>query len=736
MKKFKMNIFRRTMLLLFSTALICFFANGIVSFFYFKEIYNKSISNGKDVGETMAKFNEGFAVEQAKRSLLSIALERSRRIELGMKEVRKDAESLALQIRRILSNPEKYKDVILPNLKEKTIHSCEVYISYATELERKGISNELKHEIMLASNIADLLRVIANHYKGYHTTSYICSKNGYFICVETLLDEKGIVSLLKEFMENYEPRTRPWYIAAKEANRTIITDIYKSMEGYPAVSLATPYYDANGNFAGVAAVDADLSSLYKLIAEDSLGNTGINFTMNDKGEVILSSVKTGTFAVTEEHKDLRTHSDGNLAKEAFNMAEGRSGVSRVSVDGKEYYLAYAPMPTLGWSFGTLIERNEVIQPAGSVKKMILSQSNDFVGSMRSFYLQHLNRVVFCIVAILALLFYVSFKDSRKFVNPIVELTNNVKEIAKGNLDKKLDVKSGDEIETLADSVNLMTSDLKQYMENFSKVTAEKERIATELNVAKNIQAGLLPKVEAGFSQRPEFELAAFINPAKEVGGDFYDFYLLDENHLVVTIADVSGKGVGAALFMAISKTVLKNFAVIASSAYSEGREPDLADIMEKANIQLCENNKENMFVTVFMGILNLKNGEFSYVNAGHNPPLVRYKSEGEFSYIRNIKKNRIIGVSKKSQYQEHRLRLSLGDMLFFYTDGVTEAMNEQRELFNESSLKTALDTIPDGITANEMLSTVISAIKSHVGNAEQSDDMTMLGLVYKNQANS
>ena len=239
---------------------------------------------------------------------------------------------------------------------------------------------------------------------------------------------------------------------------------------------------------------------------------------------------------------------------------------------------------------------------------------------------------------------------------------------------------------------------------------------------------MLPSVEPDFSNKEEFDLAASMIPAKEVGGDFYDFYLLNENHLVVTVADVSGKGVGAALFMVISKTLLKDLTMIASST---GQETNLSSIIERANKYLYDNNEERMFVTLFFGVLDLKTGEFVYVNAGHNPPLVRYKKDGEFSFIRNEKKNPIIGVKRKINYQEYRLTLSPGDMLFFYTDGITEAMNRQRDLFNESRLKSALDSAPDNCSADEMLSTVYANVKQHVGEAEQSDDMTMLGLVYK-----
>ena len=726
---FKLNIFRRTLLLSLSTVLLSFLALGITSFLYMKELFNQSMENGKKVGELMTEFNEDFAVKQAKERLSSLAFERSKRIDLGLGEVKKDTESVALQMHQILSNPDNYKDLIIPNVKEKTVYSGEPYIYFPLEVEKKGISDELRREAYLSSNIVDILTLISRRFLGFQSTTYICSKNGFLILVETTLHNKGTIT----FTQDYEPRERTWYKEAENAGKTIFTDFYMSMQGYPAVSCATPYFDGKGNLAGVAAVDSNIESLYELITEDSIGDTSINFTLNDKGEIILSSVKTGFFAVSKNPKDLRKDSNNGFAKVATDMTAGKSGVELLNVDGKEYYIAYSPMPSIGWSFGSLIEREEVINPVNMAKVIIKQLSDEITSSIRLVFNQHAKHILITIAIILIWLFWVSVKGSKKFVTPIVKLTNGVKEIAKGDLDKKLDIKTGDEIEVLADSVNNMTRDLKEYMENLSKMTAEKERIATELNVARNIQAGMLPSVAPDYSDKKEFDLSATMTPAKEVGGDFYDFYMLDENHLVITVADVSGKGVGAALFMVISKTLLKDLTMINSSAYSEGKELVLSSTIEWANKQLYDNNEEKMFVTLFFGVLDLRTGEFTYVNAGHNPPMVRYKKEGEFAFIRNEKRNPVMGVSKKIKYREYRLTLSPGDMLFFYTDGITEAMNSQQQLYNESRLKSALDKVSDECSANKMISTVFSDIKQHVGDAEQSDDMTMLGLVFKQQ---
>ena len=724
-----MNIFRRTLLLSLSTALLSFLAFGIISSYHMKNLFRKSLENGKDIGDKMVNFTENFAVKQAKDRLASLANERSRQIEQGMSKIRKDAESIAIQMNRILSHPDNYKEIKLPNVKKETVYNGNPYIYFPLVVEEKGISEELKREAGLSSNIVDVLNIVSQGYAGHQTTSYIASKNGFLILIETSDDKNAKVT----FPNDFEPRERIWYTDAEKAQKTIITDVYQAIQLYPAVSCATPYFDAEGKFAGVAAVDANLESLYELITENSLGDTSINFTLSNKGEIIISSTKSGTFSVSKDKRDCRNDTKSEFAKVANDMVEGKSDVVLLNVDGKEYYLAYSPMPSVGWSFGTLIEKKEVIEPVNKAKALINEITKNITQSIEMLFAQHMRHIAITVILVFIWLLWISFHDSKKFVTPIVMLTNEVKEIAKGNLDHKLDIKTGDEIEVLADSVNNMTSELKLYIDNLSKITAEKERIATELNVARNIQAGMLPSVEPYFSNKKEFDLAATMIPAKEVGGDFYDFYMLDEDHLAITVADVSGKGVGAALFMSISKSFLKNNAKFASFCYSEGHELNLASIMEQTNLQLYENNDEKMFVTVFFGVLNLRNGEFAYVNAGHNPPLVRNKADKEFSYIRNEKKNCVIGISKKAKYQEHHLTLSSNDILFFYTDGITEAMNENSKQFHESGLKTALDNISEISNAKAMLATVFEAVKLHEGNAEQSDDMTMLGLIYKNE---
>ena len=719
------------LILLIPPVLLTFLAFAFISYLNLKEVYKETITNSKEVGNSTGKFTEEFAINQARKHLLELVSEKSQHIDAYMDSIKCDSVYIASQMEQILAHPEKYKEISIPNIKEKPIYSGEAFIHYASEIEISSLSEKLKHEIEINSNIVDILKVTTIFYGDSQTSSYLASKEGYLIGISILPNKQDKIPFGDEDKEKEisDPRECSWYKKAEKEQKTIITYFYLSTNNSLEITFATPFYDKNG-FAGVAAVSEDLDSLYKYLEYDNLDNN-INFILNENGEVMFSSESSGTFSISKDHIDLKNSKEISLAKEATNMALGKSNITVINDNGKEYFLAYAPVKSIGWSFGTVIEKDKVIKPAEKAKEIVINKSINFNTIIRTFYKKHSFLLLLSLVIIIFVLLCINFIVSKKAIKPILALTDGVKEIAKGNLDKTIEIKSDDEIELLADSINNMTSDLKKYMENLSKVTAEKERIATELNVARNIQLGCLPSVEPDFSNKKEFDLAVSINPAKEVGGDFYDFYMLDKNHLAVTIADVSGKGVGAALFMMTSKTVLKNCAMFAYSSRTEGQELNLSSVIEQANQQLSENNEEFMFVTVFFGILDLVTGKFSYVNAGHNPPLVHHKNEGGFSFIKDSKKNPVIGVNPDAKFQEYNISLKTDDSLFLYTDGITEAMNENNELFSEKRLKFVLDISPEKKSASKILSTVNENVKKHIGNAQQSDDMTIMGLIYR-----
>ena len=326
-------------------------------------------------------------------------------------------------------------------------------------------------------------------------------------------------------------------------------------------------------------------------------------------------------------------------------------------------------------------------------------------------------IFFAVCGIIVIM--ISFAVSGSITRPIQKLARNVKQIGKGEFDKKVEVESADEIGNLAEAFNHMLDDLNTYFEQIKTITAEKERIGAELNVATQIQADMLPSIFPPFPDKTEFDIYATMTPAKEVGGDFYDFFLLDENHLALVMADVSGKGVPAALFMVIAKTLIKNRAQMGGSP---------AEILGFVNDQLCEGNEADMFVTVWLGILDLTTGKGMAANAGHEKPAIRRAGQN-YEFVRT-KHSPAVAVMEGMKFREHEFELHPGDSLYIYTDGVAEATNAQNALFGDERMMEALNSNPDA-SPKELLQNVQQAIDEFVGDAPQFDDITMLCLKYK-----
>ena len=283
----------------------------------------------------------------------------------------------------------------------------------------------------------------------------------------------------------------------------------------------------------------------------------------------------------------------------------------------------------------------------------------------------------------------------------------------------LDIRTGDEIENLADTMANMERDLMDYEADLLKVTSEKERIGTELALATKIQASMLPHVFPAYPEREEFDLYAMMEPAREVGGDFYDFFLIDDDHLCMVMADVSGKGIPAALFMMISKTILQSCAMLGESA---------AQILKKTNEAICSNNQVEMFVTCWVGILEISTGKLIASNAGHEYPVIS-RAGGQFEIYKD-KHGFVVGGYEESVYKEYELDLKPGDKLFLYTDGLPEATDEGEKMFGVERMLDALNGNV-GSDPKTLLMNVRESVSAFVNGAEQFDDITMLCFEYK-----
>jgi len=496
-----------------------------------------------------------------------------------------------------------------------------------------------------------------------------------------------------------------WYQIPKELGRAVWSEPYFD-EGGGNITMATysvPFYryvNKKRTFTGVVTADISLDWLLEIVKKLIPEQTGYAFLVSRNGVFVIHPnkeyiLRESVFSIAEaqHNPELR-----RIGRHMTRGGEGFVSLSRNYADQK-VWLYYAPLPSLGWSMG-------IVFPEDSLFAEI----------------QKLNRVKLAIgTAGLMMLFFAIIFISGKVTRPLRNLAETTKEIAKGNLDLNVPpISSKDEVGELTRSFRDMQSALKEYISNLAETTAAKERIESELKIAHTIQMSFLPKKFPPFPEKKEFEIYATLEPAREVGGDFYDFFLLDNEHLFFSIGDVSGKGVPAALFMAVTKTLIKGI------ASNPGIQP--SDMLNAVNAELCIDNESCMFVTMFCGILNFKTGELFFTNAGHNPPVL-VPAEGISRWL-EMPPGLILGIMEDSTYDTISITLKPGETLLLYTDGITEAMNGEKQLFSDASLLETVHSCPSS-TLEGLISHVMTSVKRFAGDEPQSDDITVLALRYR-----
>jgi sigma-B regulation protein RsbU (phosphoserine phosphatase) len=385
-----------------------------------------------------------------------------------------------------------------------------------------------------------------------------------------------------------------------------------------------------------------------------------------------------------------------LADLGHAMTAGNQGVVRLPdyQTGRPKWYAYASVPAAGWSLAAIIPEEEVLAPVNG----------------------WLRRQLYPLLGGLALILTLVMLVSHRITRPLERLAATVRKVAQGNLDVQVEgIRSRDEIGQFAAAFNQMVIDLKANVEAKIRETKAREVIEREIEVARQIQASLLPRERPPFRNRPEFSLDADIEPALVMAGDFYDFWLLDDQHLAAVIADVSGKGVPAAMFMAVARTTLRNFT-------TPGRSP--REVLDIANRLIAADNEETMFVTIFYGHYHVPTGELVFANAGHNPPYLVRRS-GQVESL-GPSTGPVLGVFPEAKYEDAHTILQPGDLLLLYTDGVTEARNHDDQYFGEAGLVALLERL-----RGESVTTTCRAILEDVNafrRGEGQDDVTLVAL--------
>jgi sigma-B regulation protein RsbU (phosphoserine phosphatase) len=499
---------------------------------------------------------------------------------------------------------------------------------------------------------------------------------------------------------NYQ---QDWFYLPYYLQRPVWTEpYYDDKTDALMVTYAVPVL-RHGQMWAVVTGDISLEWIRHMLNDLPLGPGGQAILLSRRGRYISHPVRDlemreTVFSLAESlaKPEART----SLVDIGHRMLEGQPGQLsyRRPFDDQPAFLHYRTVPSSGWVLGVVIPEQQI-----HTSTLRLNRINGLVGLVG-----------------MSLLLLAALGLGWSVTRPLKKLAKAADRLAQGDFDAPLPaIRSHDEVGCLNASFRRMRVDLQRYISELTTTTAAKEKIASELAIARDIQLGIVPKLFPPFPNRSDLDLHAMLIPAREVGGDFYDFALLDENHLYIAIGDVSGKGVPASLLMAVGKTLLK-------SVMQTVRDP--ARALCQVNDELAEDNDSCMFITGFCGMLNLRTGDLLYANAGHNPPLLL--GGGHDAQILEAPPGPALGALPGSCYASCSRRLANDDMLLLYTDGVTEAMDPDQKLFGEARLLQIARTREE-VAARSLVEAVEHAVRLHAAGAEQSDDITLLAVRYR-----
>ncbi len=628
-----------------------------------------------------------------------------------------DFTMLALQVQDIFEHPEKYgeREVNPPDAANAGKYALQLIFAN----DEAASDPETRVMVGKLANLAPMMAEIVRGNDNRTRDCYISLPNGTTLAMDTVSNEK--------FDENgeiypYDPTVRPWYVSAVEAGEFCFTlAVHSYFLELPEVEYGYPIY-VDGELAAVLQGSTKLSVIQEFISDVGVGENGFSIMVSNEGQLVYSPRESGELEmVNDMSTDVRDTGNETLAALIHEALAQESGLGEAEIDGEAYYAAYARMNSLGWTLITFVPQSELEQPT----EALLAEVDEISANASTHYARSFKRSSLLILVVVILLIanasLAAISLSGKITNPIRVMTKRIEGLTGEQFVFEMDdvYRTGDEIEILANTFGKLSTQMEGYLRNILAMTAEKERVGTELALATRIQADMLPNKFPPFPDRQDFSIYASMTPAKEVGGDFYDFFFVDEDRLALVIADVSGKGIPAAMFMMMAKNMLQNQA-------AGGHSPQ--EVLETVNKLLCENNEEKMFVTVWFGILDLSSGILTAANAGHEYPILKSPG-GPFEIVKD-KHGFVLGGMKRMKYKEYELRLEPGSKLFVYTDGVAEAMNAEHELFGiertVDALNAAADEPPEGI-----LHAVDKAVADFVGEAEQFDDLTMLCIEYR-----
>lgn len=503
--------------------------------------------------------------------------------------------------------------------------------------------------------------------------------------------------------DNYQYFNFDWYRIPKTIGKPTWSEPFFDENGGNIImaTYSVPFYNRadNKKLKGIVTVDLDLRWLKTLVDSIDIIDNGFAFLLSKQGtflthpnESFIMNESVFSLALENNRPDL-----GDIGKRMINGETGFINYEPLGGDG-DSWLYYTELPSSDWSLGIVFPEDELFADLHSLFTILMLLA---IGGII---------LIFIVITVI----------SKHITLPIQKLATVSEQFGTGVFDIALPpIKNNDEIGRLTHAFEVMKNELKTYIKNLEEATAAKNKIESELKIAHDIQQGIIPKIFPPFPEREDVDLFAILDPAKEVGGDLYDFFFLDDKNLVFVVGDVSGKGVPASLFMAITRTLLRAKA-------TAGKSP--SQIVSDINIELCTDNDNAMFVTFFLGIIDLQTGAFMYCNAGHNYPYI-LRNNLEIEKL-NQTHGTPLGLFENIVYKSDKTILERNETIVLYTDGIPEAMDVNNNLMGDEKFERLLQDIRKKNNPKDMTKLLLDSTREFASGAEQSDDITILILTY------
>lgn len=577
----------------------------------------------------------------------------------------------------------------------------------------------VKEKLSRIANLEPMMREIVRGNEGYTMDCFVALPDGAALSEDNLsggkVDENGNV-------KSYDATKRDWFKGAVEKGDIYFTeDVMSHFYKIKELSWGLPVY-LDGELVLVLNGSAPMKALEEKLNERNIGETGFSVLISDKGHIVYSPKAGGELAQDDDNThDIRETANPSLASIVTKAINQETGFSPVTLDGVGYYVAYAPVDSVGWTLMMFISEGELERDNIALQGKLSNASDDTLDEFDKYVKINAAALLIGLFIVVLIIVHIISVRTKKALGPISTMTEEIKKMDGDNMvfEMKEEYKTNDEIEVLAKTFSDMSIRLQDSLMEVVQKTIQEEKMNAEIDAASRIQQAMLPGISEDIISIEEFDIYAYMVPAKHVGGDLYDYFLIDDNHLAFVVGDVSGKGISAALFMVLAKNTIQNQLKLYGT--------DVVKAVTEANKLLIRDNAAQLFVTAWVGVLTLGTGDLRFVDAGHE--LAAVSRQGKEFTIEKDNHSLVIGMLDRAEYKLNEAKLEDGDTIYLFTDGIVEAKDADGNLYKKERMLDALNQNPSA-SPKELDDAVRDSVQKFVGETEQFDDITTLVIRY------